>query len=964
MISGDRRQRFWHHIATGLSPTSGRKIRLTDSFGNGPCDTYRWAATADGLVASRISSAAFREGNAAARRWQAAGRCARHWRRIAAARAMERRTLGREPGGGISLGVAPFMVSGAAMRTGVRPVGLPVGRTGIHSRSAHGHSSGDFRSPTVSGVTVCRDSRGSGGGGKENLHGGWGDAQGHRGLRSSSPRTLKTGAGIDATAVAARLMPKTREIPSLAYPPPPRTSRRRERTVPADSTVDASDHFPPHFPRRSGMMHPLEWGVHETVTAVAGTTVDDRGIGSRPASSWRFEHSEKVESCDSSQFSSSVPIRWGPAQRLEAGFEKKQGDQGPRSSGTSFPPTNIAEENAEPALWLRSAEKGAEHVSASTTTQALAASDLAQAAPTLPSPPGLSAETLDSQQQKSTGSISGRRRPAPRRPLELLLDETPGYASYSSAADRRDKFGKGSTAGGATAVTPAGISGRPPLSAWVVDEMNRLFGVHGRSHGEDATFAARASEINDTVVQGRTFNDRRSDTHGSWVAEPKAGRLSVPGVHGNAYRPGNGCPAGDRLSSSTGRLVGTEQGYPYQLDRPGGQRNGGGVGSGVGGDDSCSGTNDNQRGPDGGADLRLQGHVRGDGCRDSENEANTWDVRRCNQDSKGVTTGIDNSRIAPHTFASGSAAFVSSGTVVSYSLADRKESPCSAAPCLPGTDILRPSVFACSGDSGDGSTQVGRGGDHGCGSAATRESVDASGGENVARAVAARVTEDATAPPTLSRHPSKREDRRSPHSLSPGTQDYGRGQKQSGATQCPTQVQPPPDFDPSLAPQDPDGPEHHNRTAEAASDRGERAPRRHPRVDERQSPRVDERQSPEGGASTALADTSYVAVSAAVAALTPAGKNLGGVPEDGVTDAVSETSFEVRVVEDADTAETEGILEVSAAACTLEDVWPFRRAVLLSMRQGSCVVCGRSVRPADMYVTTVFTAQVKTTTYD
>lgn len=78
-----------------------------------------------------------------------------------------------------------------------------------------------------------------------------------------------------------------------------------------------------------------------------------------------------------------------------------------------------------------------------------------------------------------------RRRPAPRRPLELLLDEMPNH--------KRTFAGSGGPAAqnGLRAVTGEGDLGavlanasrdgnrtnHPQLSAWIVDEMNRLFGV-------------------------------------------------------------------------------------------------------------------------------------------------------------------------------------------------------------------------------------------------------------------------------------------------------------------------------------------------------------------------------------------------------------------------------------------------------------------------------------------------------
>lgn len=76
-------------------------------------------------------------------------------------------------------------------------------------------------------------------------------------------------------------------------------------------------------------------------------------------------------------------------------------------------------------------------------------------------------------------------RPAPRRPLELLLDEVRGPYGTSAVAEGGGRRGVGGNT--------AGSMSKPALSPWVVDEMNRLFGV--RSGGATAAVATAVASV-------------------------------------------------------------------------------------------------------------------------------------------------------------------------------------------------------------------------------------------------------------------------------------------------------------------------------------------------------------------------------------------------------------------------------------------------------------------------------------
>lgn len=80
-----------------------------------------------------------------------------------------------------------------------------------------------------------------------------------------------------------------------------------------------------------------------------------------------------------------------------------------------------------------------------------------------------------SKEESDVGAVTQQqRRPAPRRPLELLLDEVPHSNSGLSPA----VTGPPATGAGRSSCNfISGGKSHPQLSGWVVDEMNRLFGV-------------------------------------------------------------------------------------------------------------------------------------------------------------------------------------------------------------------------------------------------------------------------------------------------------------------------------------------------------------------------------------------------------------------------------------------------------------------------------------------------------
>lgn len=408
----------------------------------------RWAATADALSASRISSAAFREGNRAARRWEAAGRCARHWRRVAAARGMERRARDQLP------------------RTSVAPMpGFP----------------GDVRGEVARGRVVVRDvevvaeSGGvrfpRGGGGSRARRPGVATATGKMsGSDSRARRFGKENVGEDGSSRG----------PAVAAPNP------------------ASGSVPFSTNQRNG-----------AVTQTAGPACRNGNGGcpapqrvSAGATSWR---SARAGSSYERWASASDPTRRNAGRtsvlRMAAGVgvdeNGRRSGRGPvEEEGAAAPGEELTPASGAPApeetgrsspLSVRissgQGEEEEEENEHRTSSPPMTVGNLTRAACPLPAtasePPwgrtqpgsGVGADVVgggvDAGSPGGGGAfggegVAGRRRPAPRRPLELLLDESSRFAA--TASDNRGQ------PGGRVA---------PPLSTWVVDEMNRLFGVGG-----------------------------------------------------------------------------------------------------------------------------------------------------------------------------------------------------------------------------------------------------------------------------------------------------------------------------------------------------------------------------------------------------------------------------------------------------------------------------------------------------
>ncbi|CBJ26772.1 expressed unknown protein [Ectocarpus siliculosus] len=321
----------------------------------------RWAATADALSASRISSTAFREGNRAARRWEAAGRCARHWRRVAAARGMQRRARDQFP------------------RTSVAPMpGFP----------------GDVPGDVARGCVAVRD--------------------GEIIAESGGVRFPRGGGG----------------------------SRARRPDV-ATAT-----------------------GRTSSLRMAAGVGVDEENV--RLSSGGPVE--EGGAAAPGEEF---TPVSGGPAR-------EEKGRLSPLSvRGLSGQGEEEEEEN--------------EH---RTSPPPMTVGNLTQAACPLPAaasePPwgrtqpgsgvdaGVDGGSPGGGGDFGGGGGAGRRRPAPRRPLELLLDETSRFAA--TASENRGQRGGGVA---------------PPLSTWVVDEMNRLFGAGGSVNNGLAVAGGGSSAVVD-----------------------------------------------------------------------------------------------------------------------------------------------------------------------------------------------------------------------------------------------------------------------------------------------------------------------------------------------------------------------------------------------------------------------------------------------------------------------------------
>lgn len=319
----------------------------------------RWAATADAVAASRISSAAFREGNAATRRWEVVGRCARHWRRVTVARAMQRRALE------------------AAGEKEKEEKGEEV----VNRRRRHRGEAGWRKNEGMKDKQYRKESYAA------------------RGLESRSrPRgvAFAPSSGFDA---AAAMLPLAATI-------------GREEVGAVDLT-SARSHGP------------------------LGNSGSDSNLSPDSASLSSFP-------CRSHPDSAIVKSHGGDVGNLDVG------DHGRRR---------------KPHRELRSPKTAASAVSGAMST-----GDIAHG----PAKPVIATATGFSQ---AIGSHNSR--PAPRRPIELLLDEVRGPYGTSALASRGDRRGVDGNA--------AGSMSRPALSPWVVDEMNKLFGV--RSGGATASVA-------------------------------------------------------------------------------------------------------------------------------------------------------------------------------------------------------------------------------------------------------------------------------------------------------------------------------------------------------------------------------------------------------------------------------------------------------------------------------------------
>ncbi|CAN0368161.1 unnamed protein product, partial [Ectocarpus sp. 12 AP-2014] len=416
----------------------------------------RWAATADALSASRISSAAFREGNRAARRWEAAGRCARHWRRVAAARGMQRRARDQIP----QTSAAPMPgflgdVRGDVARgcVGVRD-GEGIAESG-GVRFPRGGGDSRARRPGVAiaaGKTSGSGSR-TGGSGKENV-----DEDGSsRGTAAAAPNPARGAfpfAKNQRNGAAAQAAGTIKSITAENQPGP--AYRSGNGDSPATQTFSASAaswlsaRAGPSYGRWASASAPARRhsGRTSSLRMAAGVGFDDGNV----------------------PLSSREPVEEGRVAAPGEAFTAGSGGPAPEEKGRSSPlSVRRSFGNGEEA------EEKNEH---RTSSPPMTVGNLTQAVCLLPAaasgPPwgrikpgsgvdaGVDGGSPGGGGDFGGGGGAGRRRPAPRRPLELLLDETSRFAA--TASENRGQRGGGVA---------------PPLSTWVVDEMNRLFGADG-----------------------------------------------------------------------------------------------------------------------------------------------------------------------------------------------------------------------------------------------------------------------------------------------------------------------------------------------------------------------------------------------------------------------------------------------------------------------------------------------------
>ncbi|CAM9238860.1 unnamed protein product [Ectocarpus sp. 13 AM-2016] len=434
----------------------------------------RWAATADTLSASRISSAAFREGNRAARRWEAAGRCARHWRRVAAARGMERRARDKLP----RTSVAPMLgfprdVRGDVARgyVGVRGGEGIVESWGVRFPRGGGGSPARRRGvATATGKTSGSGSR-AGGSGKENV-----DEDGSsRGTaaaaadpaRGAFPFSTNQRNGAVAQAAGTVNSITAEKQPGPAY-------RGGNGVSPATQTFSAvaapwrSARAGPSYGRWASASAPARQhsGRTSCLRMVAGVGVDEENV------------------CLSSR---------GPVE------EGKVAAPGAEFTAGSRAPAPEEEGRVSPLSVRRSCGQGEEEEEENehrSSSPPMTVGNLTQAACPLPAAasepqwgriqPGSGVDAgvygggPGGGGDLGGGGDAGRRRPAPRRPLELLLDETSGFAA--TASENRGQRGGGVAT---------------PLSTWVVDEMNRLFGAGGSVNNGLAVAGGGSSAVID-----------------------------------------------------------------------------------------------------------------------------------------------------------------------------------------------------------------------------------------------------------------------------------------------------------------------------------------------------------------------------------------------------------------------------------------------------------------------------------
>ncbi|CAM9691538.1 unnamed protein product [Ectocarpus fasciculatus] len=424
----------------------------------------RWAATADAISASRISSAAFREGNRAARRWEAAGRCARHWRRVAAARGMERRARRDQLP---RTSVAPMPVFPGGARGGVARgcVGIRDGEVVAESRGVRfprGGGGGRARPLGVATATGKPSGSRAGGLGKENVD----EDGGSRGTAAAAPEPARRAFPFSANdqrngAVAQAAGTLT----SITAPNQPGAAYR--------SGSRGSSPAPQMFSA----------GAASWRFARAGSSYERWASASAPArrhagrtSAPRMAAGVGVDA--DGRLSSRGPAEEGGAAAPGEGFTPGSGGRAPEEEGNSSP-LSVRGSSGQ-------GEEEEEENESRTSSPPMTVGSLAQAACSPPAtgseppwgrrPPGSGAGAgvdyvvggcVDAGSPSGGGDFgggegAGRRRPAPRRPLELLLDESSRFAA--TASDNRGQRG------GRAA---------PPLSTWVVDEMNRLFGVGG-----------------------------------------------------------------------------------------------------------------------------------------------------------------------------------------------------------------------------------------------------------------------------------------------------------------------------------------------------------------------------------------------------------------------------------------------------------------------------------------------------